>query len=460
MNVALLKWVWDQGWIQSGQGLPSAQQIAQAKGVSVRTVLRALHVFAELGFLQIRQGAAIQNTSASDVKELEIAIPLAPKIPAIEKVAQKIYQGIAQTRFRSGEALPKATWLCQEWHISPKILTAACRLLEKQGWLEKQGREWWVGGAAPAVIQDLSIHRPAILLVCNRPEEWAEFHTNLLDGLARSLEVEAHRLGVRFVPVLSGLVKVPPDFPTGKSEIRRAIQDLGSAYLGAIVTPRIEEMPDMDAWCAWLMRFGKPVVWLQDYAPEKPLKGAEQTLRVSYGAWVAEGMETEADLVLRALWEKGHRRVAYPCNDPSVYHWFRLRGEEFRKRMGSLGMEVLQIENTVSDAQLMDQVLQQKVTAIIAPNDRFAVRFWKDLATRGVRIPRDISMVSFDHLADLLPYPVTTVDFGLDRLGYQIFHALRGDIPVEKYKGRHLMGECRLVDNGSIRKIRSKANEV
>lgn len=458
MNVALLKWIWEQGWIQSGHSLPSARQIAHAKGVSTRTVLRALHVFAELGYLRIHQGAAIQSTSEKIENGSESIIPIVSRTPALEKIAKKIHHGISQVRFRSGEPLPKSSWLCQEWHISPKILTAACRLLEKQGWLEKKGREWFVGGAMPDVTDDFSANRPAILLLCNRPEEWSEFHSNLLDGLARSLEFEAQRFGVRLVPVLSGLVKSSPDFPIGKAEIRKSIQNLGAAYLGTIVTPRIEEMPDLDSWCAWLWRFGKPVVWLQDYAPEKPFKNAKQTLRVSYGTWVAAGMETEADLVLRALWEKGHRWVAYPCNDPTVYHWFRLRGEEFRKRIDSLGMKILQIEKFVSDAVLMDQVLQQNVTAIIAPNDRFAVRFWKELALRDVRIPRDLSMVSFDHLADLFPYPVTTVDFGLYSLGYRIFHALRGDIPVEKYKGIHLMGKCRLVDNGSIRKVRRKNN--
>jgi DNA-binding LacI/PurR family transcriptional regulator/DNA-binding transcriptional regulator YhcF (GntR family) len=448
----VMAWIWSQGWLQGHSQVPSARQLAQACGVSVRQVLRALHEFEGQGMLKIRAGGSIQVIS----QETTSTPPVEPKAPAQKSVVGRIRDGIAEGRFRVGEPLPKATWLCLDWHISTRVLASACRQLGQENLLRKQGKSWVVGAPSVEKAQATSLTRRAILVVCNRPGEWAEFHGNLVDDMARTIEMEANRLGVRLVPVLTGVEPVAKVFPLGKIEIRRCVQELGESLCGILLTPLFEDLPDFDEWCKWLSRFHVPVVWMQDYHPARPLPSVpERFYRISYGAWVDPDMLTEADFALQALHAKGHREIAFACNDLRVYHWFRLRDIELKKRAEILGMTVHCIESDVSDQALMQRVLDLPgVTALLAPNDRYAVRYWQVLAELGVRIPRDLSMVSFDNLADLHPFPISSVDFGLATLGYKAFHLLLGDVPVQVAKGNHLMGICQLVDRGSIGKPR------
>jgi len=450
----IIAWIWSQGWIQKGGELPSAHKIAEAYGVSIRQVLRALHEFAALGILEIQPGGRIAVVSANPSNTLQSK----PQPPAEIFVAEKLRNGIAEGKFRVGEPLPKATWLCMDWKISTRSLAFACRRLAREQLLRKQGKSWIVGAAPTHKPSAPATSRNAIVVVCNRPREWAEFHSNLLDDMARTFEMEANRLGVRLIPVLTGAEEVAQVFPHGRTQIRRCIQELGASFRGIFLTPRLDDLPEFDDWCTWLSGFNAPVVWMQDYDPNRPPPLAAQKIyRISYGAWVDASMLTEADLAMQALHEKGHRDVVFACNDPKVYHWFRLRATELRKRAEKFGMTLHCIEKNVSDQALMKLVLATpKATALLAPNDRFAVRYWQVLAEQGVRIPRDLSMVSFDNLADLHPFPISSVDFGMATLGYQAFHLLLGDVPVHAHKGRHLMGVSRLVDNGSIAKPRSQ----
>lgn len=82
--------------------------------------------------------------------------------------------------------------------------------------------------------------------------------------------------------------------------------------------------------------------------------------------------------------------------------------------------------------------------------DDLAKRYYLALHSLGKKIPRDISMVSFDNRWDLKPYPVSTVDFGLELLGYQAFHLITKIMPVRTGRNRQLFGINRLMDNGSI----------
>ena len=449
----MMAWIWSQGWIQGGGVLPSVRQMAQARGVSVRPILQALHQFATQGMLVVRHGGRVEVI----IPNQEAQAAVQPEPPAEIAIAERLRAGIAQGRFRAGEALPKATWLCMDWNISTRVLAGACRRLAKEDLLHKQGKKWVVGNDTAKHPLLSAASRDAILIVCNRPDEWAEFHTNLLDDFARTIEMEANRLGVRLIPALTGVLDVPRVFPLGRAEIRRTVQELGDNLRGILLTPLLADLPEFDEWCTWLARFGVPIVWMQDYEPTRPLpEVAEKLYRITYGAWVSPDMLTEADLAMQALHAKGHREVVFASNEPKITYWFHLRADELLMRAKPLGMTVHVIEREVDEKALMRLVLDvPKATALLAPNDRFAVRYWQALAEQGIRIPRDLSMVSFDNLADLHPFPITSVDFGMASLGYKAFHLLLGDVPIQVQKGDHVMGISQLVDNGSIARPRS-----
>jgi DNA-binding LacI/PurR family transcriptional regulator len=238
----------------------------------------------------------------------------------------------------------------------------------------------------------------------------------------------------------------------GKKEIRKVILELGDSFCGLILTPLHQHLSGFSDWCSWLLKFAKPLVWLQDYEPQQIVAQPHPNFyRVNYGAWVNPDMETEADLALKEIFNKGHRKVVFACNDPKVYHWFRLRLQGFLKSKYASGVEIIALEKTISDAALMKLVLQvADITCLIVPNDRYAIRYWQVLTEMGIKIPRDLSMISFDNLADLHPFPISSVDFGMANLGYKVIHILLNDIPVETIKKTHLMGLCQLIDRGSV----------
>jgi DNA-binding LacI/PurR family transcriptional regulator len=84
-------------------------------------------------------------------------------------------------------------------------------------------------------------------------------------------------------------------------------------------------------------------------------------------------------------------------------------------------------------------------TAIIAPYDEHARRLYRWLIVLGVRIPEDLSLVSFDDRQELLyPYTISSVNFGFANLGYAAFHSIIGDVPIKIDRRRSLGVASRL----------------
>lgn len=442
----IIRWIVGNGWLLDSQELPSAHHMAEEFGVSLRQVLRACHHLQELGLLHVLPGSGIFAGRDRPPSQSHTNTPRR----AQEIVEERLIQAISSGSFRSGDELPKAAWLCHEWHISTAVLTRACHQLALKKLLHKRGKTWIIGAKTTEIADTISRH--AIVLVCNKPDEWARFHENLLAGFALSLAAEADRCNVRLVPVLTGIENNSRDFPSGKNAIRQCVQNLGDKFRGFILFPLLEELPEFTSWCKWLAAFSKPVIWLQDYHPTFSIPPLPKLYRVQYGAWAGDRVATEVDLALVALQQYGHKHVVFLCNDPEIYHWFRLRAREMQEKAPPLGIHIQILESDVTDESIIQEALvqPQRATALIAPNDKYAKRYWRTLIDLGYSIPNDISMVSFDNLASLRPYPISTVDFGMTMLGYQVFHLLLGDIPIKVWPGNRLLGISRLIDNGSI----------
>ena len=445
----IIAWIGHQGYLSPGGSFPSGRHIAGEIGCSVRQVMRAIHSLEEMGLLTIQPGSGV--SLAGSAQKTKASVP-ERSVPAIRR---RLEASIADGAFLFAQSLPKVEWLCKEWNTSTRTLAQACRELALQNLLFKRGKQLIVGSSlvVPERITDslVSPIRRTIILVCNRPEEWAEFHGNIMDQAVRAIGSEADRAGVRLLPVLTGEDSGEQVFPRGRKEIRRIIEELGDAFLGCLLTPLRVTLEDFDGWCKWLIRFKKPVIWIQDDKPEIPVLDSPLFFRVSYGDWVGAGRETATDLAMDVLSGQGHKRVAFVCNGEGDFEWFRVRAERLVERGKTLGISIVSMELDWSDDEVVRKVLHEPgVTALIAPNDHYAMNYWRAFRMQKIGIPKDISLISFDNLAELKPYPISTIDFGMAKLGYSIFHLLLGAIPVQVGRGRHLFGECRLIDNGSI----------
>jgi len=450
----VMKWIWDQGWLQQGLELPSARQMSVHGGFSLRVVLDALREYERMGWLRIVPGGRIQVQKVQ-LKE----IIMAAAIPAQQGVLQRLRDEISNGRFRSRQPLPKVAWLCSEWNVSTRTLAQAFRTLEQEGIIHKVGKTWIVGPKPQSISSPVTSHRPTILILSNRPEEWTEFHGNLMEGMVRSIGEEADRCHVRLLPVLTGIEPVEDVFPMGRNAIRHLIDDLGSQFIGILFTPLRVTVPHFEDWLQWLVRQGKPVVWIQDNLPLESVISSPRLVRVQYGDWIHPGRsESAVRLALRSLKELGHSKVLFPLNRKQDLSWFQVRSQALQQEATEISMEIVEtIALGKSDHDLLHKGIVEGVTAIVAPNDHYAVSFWKALRQMGKKVPEDISLLSFDNLAERKPYPIDSIDFGMSLLGYRIFHWILGDIPIQLDPGRSLIGHCQLHLNGSLGKPRFKA---
>jgi DNA-binding LacI/PurR family transcriptional regulator len=93
---------------------------------------------------------------------------------------------------------------------------------------------------------------------------------------------------------------------------------------------------------------------------------------------------------------------------------------------------------------------QHGITALLGANDEYARYLYYKLLSSGFRVPGDFSMVSFDNYPDLLPLPVSSVDFGFGHLGYMAFHAILQDITVKRGRRGDIPARAIVVHRGSV----------
>ena len=105
-------------------------------------------------------------------------------------------------------------------------------------------------------------------------------------------------------------------------------------------------------------------------------------------------------------------------------------------------MKMLRIHNSA---------FPSRPTAFLAMNDVLAKEYYLWFRALGLRIPRDLSIISFDNMYESKAYGIASVDFGYADMGYRAAHLLIGDIPVATDGRRwHIRPEPVLHDRGSI----------
>ena len=82
--------------------------------------------------------------------------------------------------------------------------------------------------------------------------------------------------------------------------------------------------------------------------------------------------------------------------------------------------------------------------------DEAACRQYAAIRRAGLRIPEDISLISFDNAPWLRPYPISSVDFGTEALGYDAFQLFYKLVSIHIGQKRLLQGRNRLVNRGSL----------
>ena len=162
---------------------------------------------------------------------------------------------------------------------------------------------------------------------------------------------------------------------------------------------------------------------LNELARQLPVIGLSMLEREIPIAQVSTDNQRAGEEVCRYLWDKGHRRIGFVSRN-NLHRMFlaRLHGyEEFLRRRNAFDPELVQCLPPVSDPREPEKAfpdmgdsleallrLAEPPTAIIAANDWMAAGLYEAAERRNLRIPDDISIIGFDHLANLFLRPRLT----------------------------------------------------
>lgn len=106
-------------------------------------------------------------------------------------------------------------------------------------------------------------------------------------------------------------------------------------------------------------------------------------------------------------------------------------------------------------------LLNHDLTAIIAPNDEFARMFYRWFLVAGIRIPEDISLLSFDdRVESSYPYTISSINFGFDSLGFTAFHVILGDVSVKVDAWRSVAAKSRINHYATLGRARDESSKT
>jgi DNA-binding transcriptional regulator YhcF (GntR family)/DNA-binding LacI/PurR family transcriptional regulator len=145
------------------------------------------------------------------------------------------------------------------------------------------------------------------------------------------------------------------------------------------------------------------------------------------------------------------RRAPEP---PKTPRFIRLATDVLRSiRFTSIYYKFANLTSSLHLAAVMIKALSRTdITAWILPNDLEARLAYRWVEDAGIRVPEQLSLLSFDNSTSLSGFPISSVDFGFGRLGYSAFHLLLQDIPVKRSRHGEVAGQPFIVNRGSVKR--------
>ena len=453
------------------------------------TIWKAVRGLARRGLVITRRGA---STIASGAHVAQ----------SRDRLIGKMRENILNGSWKAGEPAPKFAYFESTYRVSTDTISAAFLALAKEWIVHKLGRRWIIGPARRRAASAVARGQPTVLLAVpylGNLRGLFEFSFNARFMIPFSEELMRAGIRQHFAQMRT----------IDSEEIqRRAIRDAealirqsGDRYLGAFVHRgpyRFDEYHDnMDRWINFLRTRDKPVVFFDS-------NGANEIYsRARYGncpRYFRMHFDEHAGVrcALDALTGAGHRRIGFPVPSEEPSEWITLRAKIaetiLRQSCPDSEMLIVALREGIWNVSAHDvydsmyskitasrkgkqsgkgfrssyrallestpsfrELLEKQVTAIIAPNDTFALAYYQWFSEAGIEIPRRLSMISFDNAPEAAPFPISTIDFGFGRLGHQAAHVLIGDLPIPVSADGNYAGICTYVDRGSVAPERKAA---
>lgn len=176
--------------------------------------------------------------------------------------------------------------------------------------------------------------------------------------------------------------------------------------------------------------------FVREYAPEVPFVGITSKPENLPIHQVRPSHRSGAYEVTGYLWNQGHRRIAFVAREGSHAAFLaRLGGyEEFMRSVGAYHPEWVKLGSSVAssvplvDHPNVDELLQPlwdmprelRPTAIVVGNDWTAAGIYAFAERKGISIPEDLSLVSFDNidLCTQLKPQLTSYDLSFENVAH------------------------------------------
>ena len=322
--------------------------------------------------------------------------------PKYQSIANALRLEIENGLYSGKQLLPTEQLLCQRFQISRQTVRRALSMLEDEGLItRRQGsgsrlREH----AAPEILLNC-----AVAVVTTYISDY--IFPNILQGMER---------------VLAANGSAPLLFATQNqiSTERKILQTLLTMKEldGVLVEGSKTALPNpnLDLYQK-LIDQGVRLVFINGTYPE--LAGTPSVLADNFGG---------GKLLVEYLGGKGHQNIAGIFKNDDMQGTLRYAGYAQTLRNLGLPLEDGQIYwyNTETrrafySESFLDSVLESLAgcTAIVCYNDEVAIRVVSHLQKRGVRVPEEMAVVSFDNsqYSELAPVRITSLSHGTQNLG-------------------------------------------
>jgi len=452
-----------------GRRWPSIRALAAEAGVSFVTMWKALRQLELEGRLTLdsqgnRTFSGLGGNSVSQIVTASSEAPHSLAVPASLYLTEKLYRDIVCGRFRDGEKLPSCKELQQQYGISFATLKKSLTSLVSDRIIEQRSDGYYVPS-----LTGSKTHARIVVIGCGWEDGkiWVDYQDK---NYFRALESECIRLSIKLDVVVYYRDHHRLRFVHTASRTEYDLSDrmiIGYVFIVANLDSTPEEVLErlaplrrcvavLDVVGGWKVprcaRGNRQIRFFTATASVHPARQVAHYLlenghhRVAFfspfhrALWSQRRYDTIVEMFDRAGLPNG---VVPFLRTTSAYQWDYLRkpehhediqslinqysvwkneaqGEIF-KRFGNLGYNFARYitEWNCASGEIYEKMRpffesaleDSSITAWVMANDFSATIAIDFLKKRGVKIPEELSVISFDNTLDAMEYQLTSYDF-------------------------------------------------
>ena len=487
--------------------LPSIRQLAADAGVSFVTMWKAVKQFKMQGRISGNSGRSMKHLIGKEVSVHPAAVETTGSAMetvttsgAWRWVADRFYKDIIAGRYSAGEKLPTCKELQQQYAVSFSTLKKVLLYLVEEQVVEARSDGYYV----PQLTSSAG-HARIVAIGCGWEDGkiWVDHQDK---NYFRTLESECLRTNIRLDVIVYYRDRERLRFVHTASKVDYDLDDrtiLGYIFIVANLDSTPEEV------LGRLVALRRNVAVLDVVGGWKIPRCAQGNRQVQF--FTATASVLPAKRVAYFLLEKGHHHIAFfsPFHqalwsqrrldtimdifrragkgysifpfvyDKYAYQWDYLKNQEhqedirtlikqyaewkkvahgeFFKRFGNLGYSIVKYISEWNCASgeiyekmrpLFEAALRHpEITAWVMANDFAATIAIDFLKEHNIRIPEDLSIISFDNTLDAMEYQLTSYDFNNHGI---ISMMLRFIVAPHTIKPARRTGNCLEVDGALV----------